>query len=283
MPLPEGTVIRGRYVLAGLPKGGMAEVYKGADLRDGFRPVAVKVLTSVKLDQDILAETFRRETQALRELRHPGIVELIDAGTDDATGYSFLVLEWVESTLNEWVKKSPPSSWNSFYDTIGKDLLEALAFAHTHNVAHRDVKPGNVLMSKDNQVKLGDFGISKLTLSLQAGLTLREFRSPPFTPPEPDDGEFIFTRDVFGFGTIVLASLTDVRLADYPDIAKALAKFDAPKNVRDLIAQAVAFDPADAAAGLDPVGHRAGGSGPPHAGLRRTDPAGGAGRGAAQR
>src|SRR5207302_258688 len=134
---------------------------------------------------------------ALRGLRHPGIVELIDTGSEEATGKSFLVLEWMESNLSEWVKKFPPAGWDSFYDEIGKDVLEALAFAHAHNIAHRDVKPPNILMSNDGHAKLGDFGIAKLTLSLQAGLTLREFKSPPYTPPEVDDGEYTFSRDVY--------------------------------------------------------------------------------------
>ncbi len=251
MPLPEGTVIKGRYALAGLPKCGMAEVYKAVDLRDNFRPVAVKVLTSLTLGQDILAETFKRETRALRELRHPGIVELIDAGTDDATGKSFLVLEWVESNLSEWVRRSPPPGWDSFYDDIGKDVLEALAYAHAHNVAHRDVKPGNVLIDKEGRAKLGDFGISKLTVSLQPGLTLREFVSRPYTPPEVDDGEFTFSRDVFGFGALVLECLTGVRLEAYEDISNALSRFDAPAQVTELIARAVSVDPAERPATAD--------------------------------
>ncbi len=251
MPLPAGTFIKGRYALAGLPKcGGMAEVYKAFDVRDNGRPVAVKVLTSVKFGQDILAETFKRETQALGKLRHPGIVELIDAGTDEATGKPFLVLEWVEANLIEWVKKSPPAGWDSFYDDIGKHVLEALAFAHAHDVKHRDVKPGNILMTKDGHAKLGDFGISK-SLSIQAGLTLREFMSRPYTPPEIDDGQFTASRDVFGFGAVVLSCLTDVKLTDYPDIKKALAQFDAPPNVREQIARAVDFNPAERPATAD--------------------------------
>src|SRR5580700_8449863 len=152
MSLPEGTVINGRYALAGLPRdGGMSEVYKAADLQNDLRTVAVKVFTSVTLEQDILSEAFKRETRELRELRHPGTIELIDADIDKATGKSFLVLEWAEANLSDWVKKSPSSGWDSFYADIGKDILEALAFAHAHNVAHRDIKPENILISKDGR------------------------------------------------------------------------------------------------------------------------------------
>ena len=246
MPYPEGHLIKGRFTLAGSPKcTGSAEVYKAVDVRNNFRPVAVKVLTSIKHEQDILAKMFEQETQALRELRHTSIVELIDADTDESTGKSFLVLEWMESILSDWIKASPLADWNSFYNEIGKDLLEALAFAHSRNWAHRDVKPGNILMSKEGHAKLGDFGISKLMLDLQAGLTLREFHSRPFTPPETDDGEFTFTRDVFGFGTIVLTCLTNVTLKDYPDIKVALAKLDAPQDVKAQIARSVSLDPSE--------------------------------------
>jgi serine/threonine protein kinase len=223
----------------------MAEVYRAAHLGDNFRLVAVKILTSAVLDQDELAETFKRETRALRALHHPGIVELIDAGTDEATGKSFLVLEWMESNLSEWAKRSPPADWDSFYQAVGRDILEALAFAHAHDVAHRDLKPANILIDKDGRAKLGDFGISKLTVDLQPGLTLRDFMSRPYTPPEVDDGEFTLSRDVFGFGAIALACLSGENLTCYDDIPKALSKFRGPSPVADLITRMVSRDPAE--------------------------------------
>ena len=138
-------IINGRYALAPNPReGGMAFVYRGADMLDGGRQVAVKVFRHDRIEQPILAEVFRRETQALRELEHPGIVKLLDSGVEQESGRFFLVFEWMESDLADRLKTAPPKGWDDFAKSVALPLLEALAFAHSLNFVHRDLKPGNI-------------------------------------------------------------------------------------------------------------------------------------------
>lgn len=244
MPNSSVLTINGRYVLSEPPhSGGMADVYQAADLRDNFRRVAVKVFKHGHIEEGILAESFRRETQALQELKHPHIVELLESGIDPETEHYFLVMPWVEQQLPDLLVQSPPEGWDDFWLVIGLLILEALAFSHERNCIHRDLKPSNILIDADNQIKLVDFGISKLKSYFQPKVTLAEFTSRPYTPPEHDRGDYTYTRDVFGFGVIVLRCLTTVSLTDYDSIPKALAALDASPAILEIIAACVSDDP----------------------------------------
>jgi len=193
-------LINSRYALSPNPhSGGMAEVYRANDMLANGRRVAVKLFTQRNIEEEISAESFWRETQALKELKHPGIVELLDSGKDKNTGNHFLVLEWMEKDLTKLLEESPPDGWDSFWQAIALPILKALAFSHNRNCVHRDIKPSNILVGGDGKPKLADFGISKLKGFLQPSVTLREFVSRPFTPPEEDDGSYTYTRDVFSF------------------------------------------------------------------------------------
>ena len=237
-------LINQRYALDANPQsGGMADVYKAIDMQSGLRQVAVKIFKHGTLEEDVIKEAFKREMNALKELKHPNIVELLDIGTDEETGHYFLVLEWMERNLQDVIKETQPEGWDDFAETIALPLLDALAFAHTRNIIHRDIKPSNILVNDDNRPKLADFSISKLKRWLQPGLTLEEFVSRPYAPPEPDDGSYTYTRDVFGLGVLVLDALTDVDIFDYGDINKALENFDAPDEVLSTIESSVSFDP----------------------------------------
>ncbi|MFP4414520.1 AAA domain-containing protein [Coleofasciculus sp.] len=239
-------LINSRYALSPNPlSGGMAEVYQANDMLANGRQVAVKLFTQGNIEADIIAESFRRETQALQELKHPGIVELLDSGKDEQTGHHFLVLEWMEKDLTTLLKESPPDGWDSFWQAIALPILDALAFSHNRNCVHRDIKPSNILVGSDGKPKLADFGISKLKSYLQPSVTLREFVSRPFTPPEEDDGSYTYTRDVFSFGVLVLNCLTTVELINYDSINHAIAALNAPKSIIDIIEPAVSCDPAE--------------------------------------
>ena len=237
-------LINQRYALDANPRsGGMADVYKAIDMQSGLKQVAVKIFKHGTLEEDVLKEAFKREMNALKELKHPNIVELLDIGTDEETGHYFLVLEWMERNLQDVIKETQPQGWDDFAEAIALPLLDALAFAHTRNIIHRDIKPSNILVGDDNRPKLADFSISKLKRWLQPGLTLEEFVSRPYAPPEPDDGSYTYTRDVFGLGVLVLDALTDVDIFNYEDIGKALENFDAPDEVISSIESSVSSDP----------------------------------------
>jgi superfamily I DNA and/or RNA helicase/serine/threonine protein kinase len=246
MPNPSVLTINGRYVLSEPPhSGGMADVYQAVDLRDNLKRVAVKVFKHGRIEEEILAESFRRETLALQELKHPCIVELLDSGIDPDTEHYFLVMPWVERQLLELLAESPPDGWDDFWSVIGLPILEALAFSHERSCIHRDLKPSNVLIAGDNQIKLADFGISKLKKYFEPKVTLAEFTSRPYSPPEHDRGDYTYTRDVFGWGVIVLRCLTAIDLGDYDDIPKALKTLDVPSSVLEIIEACVSDDPAE--------------------------------------
>ena len=240
-------IIDGQYILSSdSPRsGGMADVYRARDYESEERLVAVKEFKQGQIEQEILAESFKRETKALQELKHPGIVELIDSGKDEETGNYFLVLEWMEKDLTKLLAESPPDGWDSFWKAVALPILEALAFSHKRRIIHRDIKPSNILVGSDGQIKLADFGISKLKNYLQPSITLKDFGSRTFTPPEPDDGSYTYTRDIFGFGMLILKCLTDVELASYDNIPSALKAFNVPQEILEVIERAVSLDPVE--------------------------------------
>ncbi|WP_254174081.1 serine/threonine protein kinase [Planktothrix pseudagardhii] len=238
--------INDRYALSPNPRsGGMADVYRARDYNQEERLVVVKEFKNGQIEADFLAESFRRETLALQELKHPRIVELLDSGKDETTGNYFLVLEWMEKDLTTLLKESPPEDWDSFWKAIALPTLEALAFSHNRGIIHRDIKPSNILVGSDGKLKLADFGISKLKRYLEPNITLKDFVSRTFTPPEFDDGSYTYTRDVFSFGVLVLKCLTNIELTEHNNIPSALKAFNAPSEIVEVIERAVSLDPAE--------------------------------------
>ena len=237
-------IINDRYLL--LPNhrsGGMADVYKATDCERDGRQVAVKVFKHGQIELGAQSESFRREKQILAELKHTSIIELLDSGEDKQTKEQFLVLEWMESDLGELLKKSPLEGWDSYWEKLALPILTALSFSHERQCVHRDLKPSNILVGQDGRIKLADFGISKLRSFFHPTVTLREFVSRPFTPPEEDDGSYQYSRDVFSFGVVTLKCLTNIDLVDYTSIQTAIANLDAPPEIIEIIERSVATDP----------------------------------------
>ncbi|HBQ97027.1 MAG: protein kinase [Roseofilum sp. SBFL] len=239
-------IINDRYLLLPNPRsGGMADVYKANDYQKEGQQVAVKVFKHGQIKLGIQSESFRREKQILAQLKHPSIIDLLDSGQDKETKEQFLVLDWVENNLEGLLKESPLDGWDSYWERLALPILKALAFAHERQCVHRDIKPSNILVGQDGRIKLADFGISKLRSYFQPTVTLREFVSRPFTPPEEDDGSYPYTRDVFSFGVVTLKCLTNVDLVDYASIQTAIANLDAPPEIIEIIERSVAKDPAE--------------------------------------
>jgi serine/threonine protein kinase len=144
-----GDVIDGRYELDELVgSGGMSSVYKAHD-RLLERDVALKVLHSHFLDDAEYVERFRREARAVAQLSHPNIVTVIDRGESD--GHQFIVFEYVRGeNLKELVQRTGPLPTRRAVE-LALGIAEALAFAHDHGLVHRDVKPQNVLLSRDGE------------------------------------------------------------------------------------------------------------------------------------
>lgn len=221
----------------------MSTVDRAFDL-ETEQPVAVKRLNIDSHLPDITAESYRRELDALSNLRHDNILRILAHGTDDK-GVPYLVLEWMESDLLERKKSKAPefNGWDDFASRILLPIVDAVAYAHGNDRCHRDIKHANILVALDGSPRLADFGIAKLKRSLQPRVTLNEYMSVPFAPPEADDGSFTFSRDVFALGVLCLWALSDVEINGHHDIPKALARFDATAEVRDIVTRAVSFDP----------------------------------------
>jgi beta-lactam-binding protein with PASTA domain/predicted Ser/Thr protein kinase len=163
--MPEPTVFNGRYELhRRLGKGGMAEVFLARDLQLD-RPVAVKVLFPEFANDPNFVARFRREAQAAANLNHPNIVGVFDWGQEHGT--YFIVMEYVEGrSLADLIRtngKVPPSTAVD----VATDIAAALGAAHRAGVLHRDIKPGNILVTPAGMVKVADWGIGR---ALDAGV-----------------------------------------------------------------------------------------------------------------
>ena len=195
-------VFTGRYqIVRHLARGGMAEVYLARDLLLD-RPVALKVLFPEFASDRSFVERFRREARAAANLNHPNIVSIYDWGEEDGT--YFIVMEYVDGvTLRDVIRRQGPLMATRAAE-IGADIAAALHFAHVHGVIHRDVKPGNVLITT-SQVKVTDFGIARAgdpAESLtQAGAVMG---TATYFSPEQAQGHVVDPRtDVYSLGVVL--------------------------------------------------------------------------------
>ena len=159
----ENTVLGGRYeIIEKIGIGGMADVYKGTD-RVLKRFVAIKVLKSEFREDEAFVKKFRSEAQAAAGLEHPNIVNIYDVAEDH--GLHYIVMELVEGiTLKEYIQKKGKLTPKEVIG-ITMQVCSGIDAAHTNNIIHRDIKPQNIMISKEGKVKVTDFGIAKATSS----------------------------------------------------------------------------------------------------------------------
>ncbi len=202
-----------RYELAEvIGRGGMAEVFAGHDLRLGRR-VAVKLLrTDLARDPSFHAR-FRREAQASASLNHPNIVAVYDTGETDVQGtlVPYIVMEFVDGTTLRDLVKSGHHFQPERALEIAEGTLAALDYSHRHGIIHRDIKPGNVMLSRTGQVKVMDFGIARAIADSAATMTQTSavLGTAQYLSPEQARGEVVDARsDVYSTGCLLYELLT---------------------------------------------------------------------------
>lgn len=222
--------------------GRTAKVYRAVSLANGS-PVAIKALTTSVDQTTFLEEAFRREVEALSELKHDGVVPMRDSGITEA-GVRYIVLDWVGSDLLRHKQGAGPFEWTSFWERIGRPISAAVAYAHSRDIAHRDLAPRNILVTDDGAPRVADFGIAKLRRFMRSEQTLRDFVSPPFTAPDVDDGSGTFSRDVFSLATLFCWYASQTELTTYEEVGKFAASSGAfPPALRNVLCSALSSDP----------------------------------------
>ena len=195
-------------ILEEIGSGGMGEVYRAARV-DGLyeKQVAVKLVRG-GYDTAALLERFRTERQILASLDHPNIARLLDGGTTE-DGVPYLVMELIEGTrIDEYCDQGSLSITARL--ELFRQVCSAVQYAHQHLVIHRDIKPGNILVTGDGTPKLLDFGIAKL-LGPEGGSETSLLRpmTPEYASPEQIRGESITTAtDVYSLGVVLYGLLT---------------------------------------------------------------------------
>jgi serine/threonine-protein kinase len=158
-PVTDARLYSNRYQVTHLiARGGMAMVYRAHD-RLLNRPVALKILYPELSNDATFVERFRREAQAAANLSHPNIVPVFDWGED--AGTYFIVMELVEGTSLAELLRGGQTQSPARAAQIGAQVAAALGYANKNGVVHRDVKPGNILLTPDGQAKVTDFGIAQ--------------------------------------------------------------------------------------------------------------------------
>ena len=206
-------LLGGRYELDGVVgRGGMAEVYRARDIRLD-RIVAIKTLRTDLARDQIFQARFRREAQSAASLNHPSIVAVYDTGEDMTSGVPvpYIVMEYVDGRtvrdlLQEGHRLLPERSLE-----IIDGVLRALDYSHQAGIVHRDIKPGNVMVTRNGDVKVMDFGIARAMSDAQATMTqtAQVIGTAQYLSPEQARGERVDSRsDLYSTGCLLYELLT---------------------------------------------------------------------------
>ncbi len=261
----QSRVLSGRYRVDELiGRGGMASVYRGEDLTLG-RPVAVKLLEPDLAADGAFRTRFRLEAQAASRMSHPAIVRVYDAGEEtriDATGTShpepYIVMELVTGRLlKDIIAEGPVPLEDALRYTDG--ILEALEYSHRAGVVHRDIKPGNVMVTDAGQVKVMDFGIARAVSDSSSTVaeTTAIIGTASYFSPEMAKGDPVDARaDIYSAGIVLYELLTgrppfrgeNAIAVAYQHVSEAPippseVNESAPRSLDALVLRALAKDP----------------------------------------
>lgn len=210
-----GAVFGNYRLIERVGRGGMGDVYRAERADGAFQAqVAVKLLRA-SIDSEALTRRFMRERQILARLSHPHIARLLGGGAN-AQGLPFLVMEWIDGQPLTDFAAEQALDLNQRLDLF-LDVCDAVAYAHRNLIVHRDLKPSNILVDRDGQVKLLDFGVSKL-LSAETGdaevltRTGALMMTPAYAAPEQILDQAVTTAtDTYALGVVLYELITGQR------------------------------------------------------------------------
>ncbi len=249
--------IAGRYRLESrLGFGGMSTVHLAFDQRLERR-VAVKLLAEHLAEDPTFVSRFQREAQAAARLVHPNVVQVFDSGLDESTAQHFIVMEYIEGQSCAEILRD--YGWVDVEEAVAivEQACEGLHYAHRNGVVHRDVKPGNLLRSREGVVKLADFGIAKATEQSSITQVGSVLGTAAYLAPEQARGEEAGpSADLYALGVVAYqlisgrlpyeaASLTELALKQQREEPPMLDTLVAAVNpeLADAVAIALALDP----------------------------------------
>ncbi|MBO5286749.1 MAG: serine/threonine protein kinase [Clostridia bacterium] len=200
----EGKLLDDRYVIEQLiGVGGMAVVFKARDLRVNDAIVAIKMLKEEAALDEIVVKRFKNESRAESTLNHPNIVSVYDVSVKGELKY--MVMEYVSGiTLKNYLTgKKEPLSFEEIM-SYAIQVLKALTQAHRNNIIHRDIKPQNVMLLKNGQIKVMDFGIAKLPDTETVTVNDKAIGTVYYMSPEQARGKKIDSRsDIYSLGAML--------------------------------------------------------------------------------
>jgi len=210
-------LLAGRYQVGELiGRGGMADVYSGIDSRLGRR-VAIKLLRPALAADPTFRARFRREAQDAAKMAHPTIVRIFDAGEEthlepdgSETQLPFIIMEFVDGTLLKKRIESGPIATTDAVAIVGQ-VLTALEYSHRAGLVHRDIKPGNIMITTTGQVKVMDFGIARAITDTSSTIaeTSTIVGTAQYFSPEQARGEAVDARtDLYSTGIVLFELLT---------------------------------------------------------------------------
>lgn len=202
-----GQLIADRYLLEEpLGVGGMAQVFKGNDVLLN-RTVTVKILKQEFSGDDEFIGNFNHEAKSAASLNHPNVVSVYDVGEEN--GLHYIVMEYIDGIdVQELIDKNGPIAWQYAVDIFLQVGL-AIENAHQHNLIHRDIKPKNVLLTREGKIKVTDFGIAIAMNSSTINLSTTNMGSVHYFSPEQAQGRPVDERsDIYSMGISMYETLT---------------------------------------------------------------------------
>jgi len=245
----------GKYKILGkLGKGGMGDIYKAIQDKpvNGValnRVVAIKVLPPQLARDSEFAQRFEIEAQAVSTLEHQNIVSIYEYGEDD--GYRFIAMQYIDGMdLGNYIAETKVIAVSDIID-FSKQICRGLRYAHTHNVVHRDIKPQNILLDKNNVIHITDFGIAKTVADVT--VTGSTVGTPEYMSPEQAQGKKIDAQsDIYSLGIVMYEMLTRkppfvannsmavaYKQVHEPPMPPSVKRKDTPKQLELIILKAI--------------------------------------------